>query len=123
MPGIVTQSNEPLTHRAVVASIKEYTVPGTSEVTLLTFTPAADDIFTVNVYYRVVTGATNVTINVQYTDGTGAQTYSIQPLASKAVGEYSFPPVNIFAKTTAAINVKVTAGTANQLVFSGEIIG
>lgn len=102
------------------ASDTELTV--TTATTVATFTPTAQGNFMVNVYYRVVTAATVLTLTATWDDGTGAQTYTWVNTTSQAVGSYVLAPVYVNATTAAAITITATAGTANQVYVSGTII-
>ncbi len=93
----------------------------TSATNVATYTPSTTKGLTVHMYYRVVTGTTNVTVDVTYTDVTGAQTVNAQTLQAKSTGSYAMLPVFIVA-TSAAVTVTVTAGTANQVYFSSSIV-
>jgi hypothetical protein len=93
----------------------------TSATSVATYTPSSTKGLWVALYYRVVTGTTNVTITVSYTDATGAQSYTALPLTSQAVGSYSMVPIFIVS-TAAAVTVQFTAGTANQVFASASIV-
>lgn len=88
-----------------------------------TYTPAAQGNFLVGICYRVVTGITNVTLTVTYTDDTGAQTNTMLNAQASAIGSYSTVPLFINAKTTGAITVTATASVANQVYVSASIMG
>jgi hypothetical protein len=92
----------------------------TTATNVATYTPSTTKGIMVSCYYRVVTATTNVTINVTYTDPTGAQTASVLPLTAQPVGSYIEVPIFIVS-TNAAVTVTVTAGTANQVFFSAAI--
>ena len=94
----------------------------TSPTTIATFTPPAQGNYKVDIYYRVVTATTNVTITLTWTDGSGAQTSSIIPLTSTAIGSYIVPPTYVNS-TASAITVTATSGTANNLYVSATITG
>lgn len=92
----------------------------TSPTAIATLTPAAQGNHVVYLYYRVVTGATVVTLTLTYTDGSGAQTQIVVNAVSTGTGSYPLAPIFINA-TAAAITVTATAGTANQLFVSANI--
>jgi hypothetical protein len=98
-------------------------ITGTSAQQIASYTPTAKGNFVIYVYFRVVTGTTNVTITVTYADGTGAQTNTMLNAQSCAVGSYSLVPLLINATNAAAINVNVTASVANQVYASASIVG
>lgn len=95
----------------------------TVQTTIATFTPAIQGNFLVGIYFRVVTGTTNVTIVVTYNDNTGAQTNTMINAQVSAVGSYSLVPLFINAVSGTAITVKVTASVANQVYASASVVG
>lgn len=95
----------------------------TVQTTIATFTPVAQGNFLVGIYFRVVTGTTNVTIVVTYNDNTGAQTNTMINAQVSAVGSYSLVPLFINAVSGTAITVKVTASVANQVYASASVVG
>lgn len=112
----------------------EYTDQMVASDVLLTGTAATDVVkcrpemrknFTINVAYRVVTAATNVTINVTFYDGSGTQqTVNVVASASKAVGYYTVPATFVNAQGATEsqyIKVTATAGTASQVYVSASI--
>lgn len=105
------------------ATANDIQITGTTAQTIATYTPTAQGNFETKIYYRVVTGTTNVTVQVTYTDGTGAQTNTVINAQSSAVGGYSCLPVFFNATTGSAIQIKVTASVANQVYASATIVG
>jgi hypothetical protein len=94
----------------------------TSATTVASITPTVQGNFEIKVYYRVVNAATNLTITVTYTDGSGLlQTYNIVNGGSQAVGPYSCVPVLINATSASPITVTATAGTSNNVYVSCTI--
>jgi hypothetical protein len=87
--------------------------------------PAVAGLYRVAVYFRVITGATNVTIDVTYYDATGALiTVNVLLLTSEAVGSYRFAPLLIGAQGATEsqyIKVTATAGTASRVYVSASI--
>ena len=105
---------------------REYLLTTTSPTAVITHTPyhangKVNDNFVVYVYYRVITGATDVTITLTWTDQTGAQSFDIVPLTSTPVGVYPVSPVYINAKSTGAITVTGTASVNNRVYISSTI--
>lgn len=98
-------------------------ITGTSAQQIASYTPPAKGNFVVYVYFRVVTGTTNVTITVTYADGSGVQTNTMLNAQTSAVGSYSLVPLHINATNAAPINVNVTANVANQVYASASIVG
>lgn len=114
-------ANTRLVQNANNASETLLSTTGATDV--ISFTPAAAGNFMAMIYYRVVTGATNLTINVTYTDQTGAQTAIVVPAAqSQAINSYIMAPV-FFNATAAVVKVTATAGTANQIYVSASVVG
>lgn len=115
-----TGGNDPRV--AEKADIFDYQLTTTSLTNVLSFTPVSNENFFVYIYYRVSNTTTDVTIDLTFNDIGGAQTLSILPLTSKAVGSYSISPVYIQATTAAPINVSFTSGTANNVYVSATIL-
>jgi hypothetical protein len=99
----------------------ETQLTSTSATAVATYTPGSTKGLWVALYYRVVTGSTNVTITVDYTDVTGAQTITVLPTTSQAVGSYVMVPIFIVS-TAAAVTVTYTAGTANRVFASASVV-
>lgn len=96
----------------------------TSATDVISFTPGSQGNFIVYVSWRVITATTNLGINVTWTDGTGAQTQTVLSAATpQATGTYPAVPVYINAKSTGAVKVTATAGTANQVFVSATSVG
>jgi hypothetical protein len=107
---------------AVSKSVSDVQLTTTSATTVASLTPPAQGNYEIKVYYRVVNAATNLTITVTYTDGSGSlQTYNIVNGGSQAVGPYSCVPVLINATPASPITVTATAGTANNVYVSCTI--
>jgi len=104
----------------VNASVSEFLLATTAQTTVATFTPASQRNYVVFIYYRVITGSTNVTLTVTWTDSAGAQTSTPVNVVATAVGSYILAPIYINS-TSAAITVKATASVANQLYVSSSI--
>jgi len=94
----------------------------TLATTVATFTPSTSSNYVVYIYYRVVTASTNLTLTLTWTDGSGAQSDTIIPLASQTVGSYIIHPTYINS-TANTITVSATAGTANNIYVSANILG
>jgi hypothetical protein len=110
------------TGSAISQSVSDMQLTTTSATTVASVTPVAQGNFKIQVYYRVVTAATNLTIAVTYTDGSGTlQTYNIVNGGSQAVGPYSCVPVLINATPASPITVTATAGTSNNVYVSCTI--
>lgn len=103
------------------ASVQDVQLTGTAVTTVTSYTPTAQGNFEVGVYIRVVTAATNVTINITYNSASGAQAYQMLPTTSLPVGDHMFVMPFFNALITAAITVQVTAGTASQVYVSASI--
>jgi len=87
--------------------------------------PYRNGFFQVDVAYRIITGATNITINVSWYDDAGtALNEDVVSEVAKAVGSYRVASITVLAGgDTEAEYVKVTAtaGTANQVYVSANI--
>jgi hypothetical protein len=77
----------------------------------------------VMIYFRVITGTTNVTVSVSYADGTGVQTNIMLNAQASTVGSDSLVPLFINAVSGNPINVNVTTSVANQVYASASIVG
>jgi hypothetical protein len=125
--GTVTASAAPSSGDPIAtirtASAKDVQITGTGAQQIATYTPSAAGNFVVYLYFRVVTGTTNVTISVTYADGTGAQTNTMLNAQASVVGSYSLVPLFINAAAGTPINVNVTASVANQVYASASIVG
>lgn len=104
-----------------VADAQEVELTTTAATVVATYTPAAAGNYIIWVYLRVVTATTTVTVTVTYADAGGAQTTTVLNAQSCAVGSYTGLPVYCNAVAGTAIDVNVTAGTANQVYASADI--
>ena len=117
-PAATQGPNGPL---GVLANTYEEEITVTTAVTALTYTPTTSGLFRISFYFRVITAATDVTVTVTTTDATGAQTWDVLPLTSEAVDSYQLDAITVAGTAGDAIDVVVTAGTANQVYFSSSI--
>lgn len=104
------------------SNVFDLQITTTSPTLTTTFTPLSDGNFVVYIYYRVTVAPTDVTIEIDWTDNTGAQTLNILPTTTKPIGSYSVAAVYIQVASSNPISVTFTAGTANQLYVSSTII-
>lgn len=104
------------------ASVQDYKMVDTNLDTIIFFTPVANGNFSVKINCRVETAATNVTIQVTYTNADGARTYTVVN-QSLNPGEYMFPAPFFTTYANDQISVNVQAATANQVYVSASIIG
>jgi hypothetical protein len=105
----------------VVASAIETLLSTTGATNIVSYTPTAQGFFRVNIYGRVITASTTLTVVVTWADATGSQTYTYQSAVSLGVGSYAYLPLVLVAATSGTITVTVTAGTANQAYYSAVI--
>lgn len=107
-----------------VGNVIESLLATTGATNVLSYTPAVAGNFLIYVSARIITAATNITVELDWTDATGAQVFMMYPLASVPIGTHmlNFPQF-INAVAGSAITVKVTAGTANQAYISSSIVG
>lgn len=103
------------------ASASDTQLTTTSSTTVVTFTPATQGNYLINIYYRVITATTTLTMTLTWTDGSGAQTSNILISSSQGVGSIAVSPTYINS-TTSAITLSATAGTANQVFVSATIL-
>lgn len=102
------------------SSVAEYLITTTSQTTILSYTPkASGKLKRVMVYFRVITGPTNVAITLTHTDVTGAQTLILVASQSYAVGSYAIPVTAVYS--SGVMNMNVTANAANRVYVTAEI--
>jgi hypothetical protein len=95
----------------------------TAATAVATATPQNEGLYPVQVYFRVSTAATTVTVTITYTSPTGAQTLTLVDAVTEPVGDYSLPAQPVLSVAGQPITVNVTAGTANQVHASAAIQG
>ena len=105
------------------ASAVETELTTTSATTIATVTPGTQGLYPVQVYFRVTTASTTVTVQVTYTSPTGAQTLTLVDAVDETVGDHSIASQPVLSVANAAISVVVTAGTASQVYASAAILG
>jgi hypothetical protein len=95
---------------------------GTSPTNVVTFKPPTETTLIASVSYRVIVGATNVTVKIHGQDALDVTTTFIaQALTSQAVGSYFLPSYLIPMYQRGTCAVEVTAGTANQVYVTATI--
>lgn len=91
-------------------------ITGTTAQTVLTYTPVKQALFTAKCSLEVVTATTTVTVTLTWTTPQGnSATYGWISSQSLALGVHALPDYSFAASTAGAIELKVTAGTANQV--------
>jgi hypothetical protein len=89
---------------------------------VVTFKPPTETTLIASVSYRVIVGATNVTVKIHGQDALDVTTTFIaQALTSQAVGSYFLPSYLIPMYQRGTCAVEVTAGTANQVYVTATI--
>jgi hypothetical protein len=106
-----------------MASCSDTKITSTSATTILTCTPTVQGNFEVNLYLGITSSTTPVTITITWTDGRGAQTYTMFNAYPFTADAHSIAPYFINAVANQPIIVTMTAGTANQVYVSGAIRG
>jgi hypothetical protein len=103
------------------SSIHDVQLTTTAATAVLVMTPTSNANVKIDVFYRVVTASTPVTINVTYTDnGSNSQTITLLATSTQIVGNYYlFTFLNSIANS--AVTLNVTAGTANQVYVSATM--
>ncbi len=126
-PGIVEVPASPTSGAPIassrVATASETLITGTTAQTIATYTPTAQGNFETRCSFRVITGATNVTVTVTYTSATGTQTLTALNAQPCAVGDYILDPFTFNSVSGSAISIQITASVANQVYASGGITG
>jgi hypothetical protein len=103
------------------ASKVEVALTTTAATQIATLTPEAAGEYQVLVYVRVVTAATTVTVQVSYTDASGAQTQTPIDAVSEPVG-FATAQAIVASVAGQPITVTATAGTANQVFVTAGIL-
>lgn len=94
----------------------------TAATSVLTYTPAANGNLWIGTYFRVTTAATTVTLEITYTDASGAQTLTLVAASSQAVGSYA-PQISLIAvQQNTLVSVVATADTSNQVFVSASFL-
>jgi hypothetical protein len=107
----------------IMASCSDTKITSTSATTILTCTPTVQGNFEVNLYLGITSSTTPVTITITWTDGRGAQTYTMFNAYPFTADAHSIAPYFINAVANQPITLTITAGTANQVYVSGAIRG
>jgi len=102
-------------------NVYERLVDSTSATIILTHTPSESGNYIVGVYFRVVTGSTNVSLILEYRDASGAQTTVLMPAQAFAIGSYSLPQAFFNHIGTYDINIKITTNVANRVYVSATV--
>jgi hypothetical protein len=92
----------------------------TNPTDIISSTPAVDGLIAISVYFRVTVAETVLTVAVEYTDHTGAQTVTLVSAVSFPVGSYALPVATLGA-TASPVRVTLTAGTANHVTASAAM--
>jgi hypothetical protein len=104
------------------ASANNTQLTTTNPTTIATYTTIAQGNYMVLLYYRVITASTNLSIAVNWTDSSGAQTNTPVPISSQIVGSNNVNPFYFNATNGSTISISATAGTANHIFISADII-
>lgn len=103
-----------------LATVNEDELTVNTPVTVLTYTPGSGGNLFVSIYFRVAVAPTAITVEVTWTDAAGAHTFTPLSAVTEPVGSYTLASFMI-ATTASAVDVIVTAGTANQVYVSASI--
>jgi hypothetical protein len=106
----------------VVGAVDELELTTTSATTILSVTAPKAGAYILEIYLRVVTAATTVTVSYSWTDASGSHTATPVNAVSEAVGPVQIGPFPIEATAGSTISISVTAGTANQVYASARIV-
>lgn len=87
-------------------------------ITIIDLVPVSAGNYEVSVYYTVETGATDVEIQIDYTDANGAVSYDLVNSPAVAVGSYPIGSMLFNATTATNITITATASDANRLRVS-----
>lgn len=103
---------------ATVQEVELTTVSGTQ---ILSYTPSVAMNINIGLYFRVITATTNVTITINWTDGTGAQILTVLNSVPETVGSYSLTNFMINSIANNAVTINFTAATINQVYASASM--
>jgi parallel beta-helix repeat protein len=118
----IFDGNKVLEYGGDAWEIYEDLLTTTSATNILSIVPGQAAFYAVDVYYRVVTAATNVLIVISFYDQSDTAVNEILVNESSvAVGSYVVPSTTILTNATNLIQVAVTAGTANQVYASAKL--
>jgi hypothetical protein len=107
---------------SILATAREVLLSTTNPTTVTSYTPTTSGNFLIGTGIRVVSGTTNVTVAITYTDAGGAQTNTMLSVQSTLVGSWSLLPLYIDAVAGSPITITMTAGTANRVYASASIV-
>lgn len=120
VPVIVTPAGvEGIVAKSAVAEMVLSTINPT---TVFTYTHGASRDWLVDVYIRIVTGVTAITLTLTYTDSSGAQTVNYMTARILNTGSYLIPEL-YFRSLASAITLTATADIANQAYITASLIG
>jgi hypothetical protein len=103
-------------------AVSNVLIPNTNPTTIISTTPSTAGSFVIGAYYRVIGSLTTVTITVNWTDLSGAQSQTlVSSLASGAGNSYTSSPIYISA-TTSPITVVVTTNVGNTVYVTANVM-
>lgn len=131
--GGADEINTPLDTAAAPTSVPkaratafETLLTGLGATTVATWTTTDDGLHhgvLVLTYFRVITGATVVTLQITYTNPDAvASTTTILLAVTEAVGDYTAAPIFILCDPNTAVDVVYTAGVINRVYASSTIL-
>lgn len=100
------------------ASVNEFADPTTVAYPVFGYVPAYAGNYLVGVYYRVVGGATDIKLVLQWGDVVGTQQQTLVNVTGQPVGSYGVPPAIVNCVVGGDIIVYATASVADQLIVS-----
>lgn len=120
VPVIVTPAGvEGIVAKSAVAEMVLSTINPT---TLITYTHGVTRNWLLDIYLRIVTGVTAITLTLTYTDSNGAQTITYMNARTLNAGSYLIPEL-YFRSLASAITITAQADIANQAYFTASLIG
>jgi photosystem II stability/assembly factor-like uncharacterized protein len=100
------------------ASVNEFADPTTVAYPVFGYIPAYAGNYLVGVYYRVVGGATDVKLVLQWGDVVGTQQQTLVNVTGQPVGSYGVAPAIVNCVVGGEIIMYATASVADQLIVS-----
>ena len=102
---------------------KNLQIAGVGETEICAYTiDGTDRIMRVGLFFRIITGDTDITATVKYTNVLGAAiTCTLVDDRTLAVGDYTYAPVIFEIEDSSEITLNITASVADRVFASGTI--
>jgi hypothetical protein len=104
-----------------VGAIDTQVTVANSNVTIATYTPLTKAIYEIKINFRFAGAAPNITIAINYADGSGPQSMTLISQTISTPGSYVLPAVNITSVAGSPVTVLANINTANAVFVSAVI--